>query len=173
MGRGEVSVGGLCVKMSCCMKSVFLLHMYTCIHTYVHRVIRYTELHGAFVRVSFLGSLSTSLVTYLCTYCTVYGVIAIISLSQVQLKGDRTKTFAIKCLRKKHIVDTRQQEHIFSEKQIMLKGRCSFIARYVLNTLHSLVRTQHSAKPGTYSTLCIAWSVLNTLHSQVRTQHSA
>lgn len=47
----------------------------------------------------------------------------------VQLRGDKHKTFAIKCLRKKHIVDTRQQEHIFSEKQIMLKGRCPFIAR--------------------------------------------
>jgi hypothetical protein len=50
-------------------------------------------------------------------------------LMQVQLRGDKQKTFAIKCLRKKHIVDTRQQEHIFSEKQIMLKGRCPFIAR--------------------------------------------
>ena len=48
---------------------------------------------------------------------------------QVQLRKDPQKTFALKCLRKKHIVDTRQQEHIFSEKQIMLKGRCPFIAR--------------------------------------------
>lgn len=47
----------------------------------------------------------------------------------VQLKKDPSKTFALKCLRKKHIVDTRQQEHIFSEKKIMLKGRCPFIAR--------------------------------------------
>jgi len=52
-------------------------------------------------------------------------------LSQVQLKTDPSKTFALKCLRKRHIVDTRQQEHIFSEKQIMLKGRCPFIARCV------------------------------------------
>ena len=48
---------------------------------------------------------------------------------QVQLRKDPSKTFALKCLRKKHIVDTRQQEHIFSEKKIMLKGRCPFIAR--------------------------------------------
>jgi len=49
---------------------------------------------------------------------------------QVQLNKDRTKTFALKCLKKKHIVDTRQQEHIFSEKKIMLDARCPFIARY-------------------------------------------
>ena len=49
---------------------------------------------------------------------------------QVQLKSDSTRTFALKCLRKKHIVDTRQQEHIFSEKSIMLSGRSPFITRY-------------------------------------------
>ncbi|XP_019850412.1 PREDICTED: cGMP-dependent protein kinase 1 [Amphimedon queenslandica] len=47
----------------------------------------------------------------------------------VQLKTDSTRTFALKCLRKKHIVDTRQQEHIFSEKSIMLSGRSPFITR--------------------------------------------
>lgn len=46
-----------------------------------------------------------------------------------QLKSDPTNTFALKCLRKKHIVDTRQQEHIFSEKSIMLSGRSPFITR--------------------------------------------
>ena len=30
-------------------------------------------------------------------------------------------------------MDTRQQEHIFSEKKIMLKGRCPFIARSANN----------------------------------------
>ena len=48
---------------------------------------------------------------------------------QVQLKSDPTKAFALKCLRKKHIVDTRQQEHIFSEKKIMMQSRCAFITR--------------------------------------------
>ncbi|XP_064388330.1 cGMP-dependent protein kinase 1-like [Halichondria panicea] len=47
----------------------------------------------------------------------------------VQIRNDPAKTYALKCLRKKHIVDTRQQEHIFSEKQIMMKGRCPFVAR--------------------------------------------
>ena len=52
---------------------------------------------------------------------------------QVQQNKDRTKTYALKCLKKKHIVDTRQQEHIFSEKKIMLDARCPFIARYCRN----------------------------------------
>ena len=51
-------------------------------------------------------------------------------LMQVQLRSDPSRTFALKCLRKKHIVDTRQQEHIFSEKQIMMQGRCPFVCRY-------------------------------------------
>ncbi|OWF51089.1 cGMP-dependent protein kinase, isozyme 1 [Mizuhopecten yessoensis] len=47
----------------------------------------------------------------------------------VQLTTDRTRTFALKCLKKKHIVDTRQQEHIYSEKKIMMESNCGFIAR--------------------------------------------
>ncbi|ESO87373.1 hypothetical protein LOTGIDRAFT_127769 [Lottia gigantea] len=47
----------------------------------------------------------------------------------VQLSNDKMKTYALKCLKKKHIVDTRQQEHIYSEKQIMLTSRTPFIAR--------------------------------------------
>ena len=54
---------------------------------------------------------------------------AAINNLQVQQNKDRTKTYALKCLKKKHIVDTRQQEHIFSEKKIMLDARCPFIAR--------------------------------------------
>ncbi|XP_074648195.1 cGMP-dependent protein kinase 1-like isoform X2 [Tubulanus polymorphus] len=42
---------------------------------------------------------------------------------------DKTRTFALKCLKKKHIVDTRQQEHIYSEKKIMMDARCNFICR--------------------------------------------
>ncbi|XP_033750049.1 cGMP-dependent protein kinase 1-like isoform X1 [Pecten maximus] len=47
----------------------------------------------------------------------------------VQLTTDRSRTFALKCLKKKHIVDTRQQEHIYSEKKIMMESNCVFIAR--------------------------------------------
>ncbi|XP_022918268.1 cGMP-dependent protein kinase, isozyme 1 [Onthophagus taurus] len=47
----------------------------------------------------------------------------------VQYCRDPSLTFALKCLKKQHIVDTQQQEHIFSEKQIMLSCRSPFICR--------------------------------------------
>lgn len=54
-----------------------------------------------------------------------------LSLSlQVQLKSDESKTFAMKILKKRHIVDTRQQEHIRSEKLIMQEAHSDFIVRY-------------------------------------------
>lgn len=49
---------------------------------------------------------------------------------QVQLKSDENKTFAMKILKKRHIVDTRQQEHIRSEKLIMQEAHSDFIVRY-------------------------------------------
>uniref|UniRef100_A0A0N5A6A8 cGMP-dependent protein kinase n=1 Tax=Parastrongyloides trichosuri TaxID=131310 RepID=A0A0N5A6A8_PARTI len=45
----------------------------------------------------------------------------------VCINGDKSKTFALKALKKKHIVDTRQQEHIFSERNIMLELRTDWI----------------------------------------------
>ncbi|XP_016417193.1 cGMP-dependent protein kinase 1a isoform X3 [Sinocyclocheilus rhinocerous] len=47
----------------------------------------------------------------------------------VQLKSDEMKTFAMKILKKRHIVDTRQQEHIRSEKLIMQEAHSDFIVR--------------------------------------------
>uniref|UniRef100_A0A668RQK7 cGMP-dependent protein kinase n=1 Tax=Oreochromis aureus TaxID=47969 RepID=A0A668RQK7_OREAU len=47
----------------------------------------------------------------------------------VQLKSDEAKTFAMKILKKRHIVDTRQQEHIRSEKHIMTEAHSDFIVR--------------------------------------------
>uniref|UniRef100_A0A8C8BPH2 cGMP-dependent protein kinase n=1 Tax=Oncorhynchus tshawytscha TaxID=74940 RepID=A0A8C8BPH2_ONCTS len=49
----------------------------------------------------------------------------------VQLKSDEVKTFAMKILKKRHIVDTRQQEHIRSEKLIMQEAHSDFIVRSV------------------------------------------
>uniref|UniRef100_A0A8C6PP38 cGMP-dependent protein kinase n=1 Tax=Nothobranchius furzeri TaxID=105023 RepID=A0A8C6PP38_NOTFU len=45
------------------------------------------------------------------------------------LKSDENKTFAMKILKKRHIVDTRQQEHIRSEKLIMQEAHSDFIVR--------------------------------------------
>ena len=47
----------------------------------------------------------------------------------VELKNDKKQSFALKCLKKKHIVETRQQEHIFNEKRIMMEVRCPYVAR--------------------------------------------
>ncbi|XP_054455975.1 cGMP-dependent protein kinase 2 isoform X2 [Anoplopoma fimbria] len=46
----------------------------------------------------------------------------------VKLKNEDT-TFALKCIKKKHIVDTRQQEHIYSEKNILQQTNSVFIIR--------------------------------------------
>lgn len=47
----------------------------------------------------------------------------------VQYSHDPTMTFALKCLKKQHIVDTQQQDHVFSEKLIMMSCRSPFICR--------------------------------------------
>ena len=73
----------------------------------------------------------------LCADSSISYYYSVVFLLQVQLKSEPTKAFALKCLRKKHIVDTRQQEHIFSEKKIMMQSRCAFITRY-LNVMHTL-----------------------------------
>uniref|UniRef100_A0A3P8UHV6 cGMP-dependent protein kinase n=1 Tax=Cynoglossus semilaevis TaxID=244447 RepID=A0A3P8UHV6_CYNSE len=46
----------------------------------------------------------------------------------VKLKDEDT-TFALKCIKKKHIVDTNQQEHIYSEKNILQEIKSEFIIR--------------------------------------------
>jgi cGMP-dependent protein kinase len=47
----------------------------------------------------------------------------------VCINGDKARTFALKALKKKHIVDTRQQEHIFAERNIMLETKTDWIVR--------------------------------------------
>ncbi|KAI6214104.1 CGMP-dependent protein kinase [Aphelenchoides besseyi] len=47
----------------------------------------------------------------------------------VCINGDKSRTFALKALKKKHIVDTRQQEHIFAERNIMMETKSDWIVR--------------------------------------------
>jgi hypothetical protein len=54
-----------------------------------------------------------------------------ILLFQVQFKGGPTKTFAWKKMKKVHLVDVRQQDHIMSEKRIMMESNSPFIVKYV------------------------------------------
>ncbi|CAJ0966361.1 unnamed protein product [Ranitomeya imitator] len=58
-----------------------------------------------------------------------YGISLTPAENGVQLKSEESKTFAMKILKKRHIVDTRQQEHIRSEKQIMQSAHSDFIVR--------------------------------------------
>lgn len=47
----------------------------------------------------------------------------------VQYTDDPSLTFALKCLKKQHIVDTQQQDHIFSERNVMMNCKSDFICR--------------------------------------------
>ncbi|KAG5894030.1 hypothetical protein JTB14_018133 [Gonioctena quinquepunctata] len=47
----------------------------------------------------------------------------------VQYNKDPSLSFALKCLKKQHIVDTQQQDHIYSERNIMMSSRSPFICR--------------------------------------------
>ncbi|XP_055295808.1 cGMP-dependent protein kinase, isozyme 2 forms cD4/T1/T3A/T3B isoform X3 [Sitodiplosis mosellana] len=47
----------------------------------------------------------------------------------VQLHSDNSRSFALKQMKKAQIVETRQQQHIMSEKDIMYEANCSFIVK--------------------------------------------
>lgn len=47
----------------------------------------------------------------------------------VQITGDPTRSFALKQMKKSQIVETRQQQHIMSEKEIMGEANCDFIVK--------------------------------------------
>ena len=60
-----------------------------------------------------------------------FGRVELVQLASSKKIGDgKPKTFALKCLKKKHIVDTQQQEHVYSEKKIMMNCKHQFITRY-------------------------------------------
>ncbi|KAK5641360.1 hypothetical protein RI129_009907 [Pyrocoelia pectoralis] len=47
----------------------------------------------------------------------------------VQISGDSSRAFALKQMKKAQIVETRQQQHIMSEKEIMGEANCTFIVK--------------------------------------------
>lgn len=49
---------------------------------------------------------------------------------QVKVKGEDI-TFALKVIKKKHVVDNRQQEHIHSERRILAEARSPFVVKSV------------------------------------------
>lgn len=72
-------------------------------------------------------------------HCTDKFDITILCYVQVQLAGDK-RTFALKTLKKHHIVETRQQDHIMSEKKIMMESNSGFIVRYYTDDSCSISR---------------------------------
>lgn len=47
----------------------------------------------------------------------------------VTLADNKSVSYALKVMKKAQIVETRQQQHILNEKQIMLESNCNFIAK--------------------------------------------
>ena len=47
----------------------------------------------------------------------------------VSIAGNSAVSYALKVMKKAQIVETRQQQHILNEKQIMLESNCNFIAK--------------------------------------------
>lgn len=47
----------------------------------------------------------------------------------VQINGKPSKSYALKQMKKSQIVETRQQQHIMSEKEIMGEANCNFIVK--------------------------------------------
>lgn len=47
----------------------------------------------------------------------------------VQIQNDSSRSFALKQMKKAQIVETRQQQHIMSEKEIMGEANCDFVVK--------------------------------------------
>uniref|UniRef100_A0A182K5Y2 cGMP-dependent protein kinase n=1 Tax=Anopheles christyi TaxID=43041 RepID=A0A182K5Y2_9DIPT len=80
-----------------------------------------------------LGSCQPELMDVNLTDLEVMGTLGVGGFGRVELvklerNGD-TQVYALKCMKKRHIVDTRQQEHMYSERKIMLACQSPFICR--------------------------------------------
>ncbi|XP_062340055.1 cGMP-dependent protein kinase 1-like [Osmerus eperlanus] len=73
----------------------------------------------------FFSSVSLSDFHVICTL----GMGGFSRVELVQLKSDTTRSFAMKVLKKRHILDTSQQGHILSERRIMMEAHSPFTVR--------------------------------------------
>ncbi|XP_063067282.1 cGMP-dependent protein kinase 1-like [Engraulis encrasicolus] len=74
---------------------------------------------------AFFSALSLSDFRVICTL----GMGGFSRVELVQLKNDLSRSFAMKMLKKRHILDTSQQFHILSERRIMMETNSPFIVR--------------------------------------------
>lgn len=54
---------------------------------------------------------------------------AAVQVELVQPANDPSRSFALKVMKKAQIVETRQQQHIMSEKQILVETNCDFVIK--------------------------------------------
>ncbi|KAF3701701.1 cGMP-dependent protein kinase 1 [Channa argus] len=73
----------------------------------------------------FFSSVSFSDLNIICTV----GMGGFSRVKLVQLKNDPSRSFALKVLKKRHILDTSQQDHILSERRILMETHSPFIVR--------------------------------------------
>ncbi|CAL8089613.1 unnamed protein product [Calicophoron daubneyi] len=57
------------------------------------------------------------------------GVGGFVRVQLVHLKSEKSRSFALKKLKKSYVVETRQQEHVLNEKAIMMDAENDFIVR--------------------------------------------
>lgn len=74
---------------------------------------------------------STDIIIILCSLCISVTRDDVCNdvIVKVRLKADPERTFALKCLKKGVIVHNGQQEHVFSERDVMLEIHSPFIVR--------------------------------------------
>ncbi|KAI2659561.1 cGMP-dependent protein kinase 1 [Labeo rohita] len=74
---------------------------------------------------AFFSNMSLSDFRVICTL----GMGGFSRVELVQLKNDHSRSFAMKVLKKRHILDTSQQGHILSERRIMMEAHSPFTVR--------------------------------------------
>uniref|UniRef100_A0A673ABT9 cGMP-dependent protein kinase n=1 Tax=Sphaeramia orbicularis TaxID=375764 RepID=A0A673ABT9_9TELE len=77
------------------------------------------------VEADFFSSVSLSDFNIICTL----GVGGFSRVELVHLRNETNRSFALKVLKKCHVLDTSQQHHILSERRIMLEAHSPFIIR--------------------------------------------
>ena len=90
---------------------------------------------GGFGRVELVSPQPEVIKTFLAILCHKilfhHGLSTYHTTLQVSARNDKTKSFALKCLKKRHIVDTKQQDHIVSEKNLLIECKSIFVTRYL------------------------------------------
>uniref|UniRef100_A0A8C2GSM6 cGMP-dependent protein kinase n=1 Tax=Cyprinus carpio TaxID=7962 RepID=A0A8C2GSM6_CYPCA len=76
---------------------------------------------------AFFSNMSLSDVRVICTLGV--GGFSHVELVRRVLKNDHSRSFAMKVLKKRHILDTSQQGHILSERRIMMEAHSPFTVR--------------------------------------------